>query len=160
MTSRELHWRLADQDVIVRVEESKGSGVFHIGERALSFRLLEPNLIEIDGKRHRFHVLNNGNEYTVWLNGHTYLLERADKGRLTHATAAAASGEIITLMPGKILRIDVKVGDAVEEKQTVAIMESMKMESVLHSPKAGRVVKIGCQAGQVVDMGEVLMVIE
>ena len=160
MTSRELHWRFADQDVIVRIEESKGSGVFHIGERALPFRLLEPNLIEIDGNRHRFYVLNKGNEYTVWFNGHTHRLERAEKGRLPHATAAATSGEIIALMPGKILRLDVKVGDAVEEKQTVAIMESMKMESALHAPKAGRVVKIGCQAGQVVDMGAVLMVIE
>ena len=54
----------------------------------------------------------------------------------------------------------VKVGDTVEEKQTVAIMESMKMESALLAPKAGRVAKIGCQAGQVVDMGEILMVIE
>ena len=160
MSSRELHWRIADQDIIVRIEESKGRGVFHMAGRALPFRLLEPNLIEIDGKCHRFYVLNKGNEYTVWFNGHTHRLERADKGRLPNATAPAASGEIIALMPGKILRIDVKVGDAVEEKQTVAIMESMKMESSLHAPKAGRVVKIACQAGQVVDMGEVLMVIE
>ena len=160
MTTRELTWRFAEKDLIVRVEESKGHGVFHIGERVLSFRLLEPNLIDIDGKRHRFYVLNKGNEYTVWFNGHTYRLERAGKGHLTHAAAAAASGEIIALMPGKVLRIEVKVGDAVEEKQTVAIMESMKMESALQAPKAGRVVKIGCQAGQVVDMGEVLMVIE
>jgi biotin carboxyl carrier protein len=160
MTSRELHWRIADQDVIVRIEESKGHGVFHIGERVLPFRLLEPNLIDIGGKRHRFFVLNKDHEYSVWFNGHTYRLERADKGRLTHAAAAAASGEIIALMPGKILRIEVKVGDAVEEKQTVVIMESMKMESALHAPKAGRVLTIGCQAGQVVDMGVVLMVIE
>ena len=160
MTTRELHWRIADQDLIVRLEESKGSGVFHIAERALPFRLLEPNLIDINGKPHRFYVLNKGSEYTVWFNGHTYRLEHTGKGRLTNTAAPAASGEIIALMPGKILRIDVKAGDAVEEKQTVAIMESMKMESSLHAPKAGRVVKIGCQAGQVVDMGEVLMVIE
>jgi len=159
MTSRELHWRIADQDVIVRIEESKGHGVFHIGERLFPFHLLEPNLIDIDGKRHRFYVLNKGHEYSVWFNGHTYHLEHAAKG-LPHATAAAASGEIIALMPGKILRIEVKVGDTVEEKQTVAIMESMKMESALHAPKAGRVAQIGCQAGQVVDMGEILMVIE
>ena len=160
MTSRELHWRIAGHDIIARIDESKGQGVFHLAGRDLSFRLLEPNLIDIDGKRHRFYVLNKGSEYTVWFNGHTYRLERAEKGHLPHTAAPAASGEIIALMPGKILRIDVKVGDAVEEKQTVAIMESMKMESSLHAPKAGRVVKIACQAGQVVDMGEVLMVIE
>ena len=68
-------------------------------------------------------------------------------------------GEITALMPGKILRIEVKVGDTVAEKQTVAIMESMKMESALHAPKAGRVAAIHCQPGQVVEMGELLIVI-
>jgi biotin carboxyl carrier protein len=39
-------------------------------------------------------------------------------------------------------------------------MESMKMESSLLAPKAGRVVEIRCAAGQVVEMGEVLMIVE
>jgi len=63
-------------------------------------------------------------------------------------------------MPGKLLRIEVSVGDTVAEKQTVAIMESMKMETALVAPAAGRVAEIRCQAGQVVDIGEVVMVIE
>jgi len=39
-------------------------------------------------------------------------------------------------------------------------MESMKMETPLQAPKAGRVVEVRCQPGQVVEMGELLMAIE
>ena len=63
-------------------------------------------------------------------------------------------------MPGKVLRIDVRAGDTVEEKQALVIMESMKMESALRAPKAGRVTAIRCEPGQIVEMGELLMLIE
>ena len=89
--------------------------------------------------------------------------QRSDKPRLARAAtpaSASASGEIAALMPGKLLRLEVSVGDTVTEKQTVAIMESMKMESALHSPKAGRIAEIRCQPGQVIDMGEVVMVVD
>src|SRR5438034_524061 len=61
MTSREIHWTIAGQDVTVRVEESEGHGTSHIAGRSLPFRLLQPNWIEIDGKPHRFHVRRAGN---------------------------------------------------------------------------------------------------
>ena len=160
MTSREFHWHIAGQDVTVRVEESKGHGIFHVAGGSLPFRLLESNRIEIDGKRHRFYVLRAGNEFTVWFNGHTYHFARIERGHLGQAASIAASGEIRALMPGKILRIEVGAGDAVEEKQTVVIMESMKMESALRAPRAGRVVDIRCNPGQIVEMGELLVVIE
>jgi pyruvate carboxylase len=70
-----------------------------------------------------------------------------------------STGDITALMPGKILRIEVSVGDTVEEKQTLAIMESMKMETALKAPRAGRVDEIHCQAGQVVEMGQLLITI-
>lgn len=160
MSPRELHWNVGGQDVSVRVEEAKGHGTFHIGERSIRFRVLDRNLIEIDGTLCRFYVLRNRNQYTVWFNGRTYHLERIEKGRTLDAAPAAAGGDITALMPGKVLRIDVRVGDTVTEKQTLAIMESMKMESTLHAPKSGRVSDIRCQPGQVVEMGELLMVIE
>ena len=41
-----------------------------------------------------------------------------------------------------------------------AIMESMKMETALYAPQAGRIAEIRCQPGQVVEMGAVIMVID
>ena len=63
-------------------------------------------------------------------------------------------------MPGKLLRLEVAVGDTVAAKQPLAIMESMKMETALYAPMAGRVSEIRCEPGQTVDMGQVILVIE
>jgi biotin carboxyl carrier protein len=69
-------------------------------------------------------------------------------------------GEVRALMPGKVLRVDVSVGDVVTERQPVVTMESMKMESALAAPRAGTVAAVKCQVGQIVEMGEVLVIIE
>jgi len=63
-------------------------------------------------------------------------------------------------MPGKLLRLTVKVGDVVQEKQPVGVMESMKMESPLLAPKSGRVAEIRFKPGEAIDMSEVLMRID
>jgi len=160
MTSREFHWNIAGHDITVRIEESHGHGIFHVDGRSLSFRMIQPHLVEIDGKRHRFYVARAGNEYTIWFDGHTYQISRAHKADVGQTASVAASGEVAALMPGKILRIDVESGDSVEEKQTVVLMESMKMESALRAPRSGRVAQICCQVGQIVEMGQVLMIID
>jgi biotin carboxyl carrier protein len=155
MSSRELHWNISGEDITVRI----GDGTFHIGDQTIAFQRIDANTLDISGRRVRFHVVRNGNSCTVWLRGRTYHLRRATTSHQTE-TVAAVTGEIAALMPGKLLRLEVAVGDTVSEKQTVAIMESMKMESALPAPKAGRVTEIRCQPGQVVDMGQVIMVID
>ena len=159
MTSRELHWELSGKEVAVRIEESKGAGTFHIGEEAIPFRILHRNTLEVRGRRVRFYVTRDGNSSTVWLNGRRYHLQRAGKSPLADTPLPAAANEIKALMPGKLLRIEVAVGDTVSEKQTVATMESMKMETALYAPQSGRIAEIRCRPGQVVEMGEVIMVI-
>ena len=124
------------------------------------YRLLDHNRIEIDGKIHRYYVVRDRTSVTVWLDGRTYRLERTDSAEAAHSHAGPADGRITALMPGKLLRVDVAVGDTVEEKQTVGIMESMKMETALRAPKAGRVSEIRCEPGKILEMGELLMVIE
>ena len=156
MTSRVLHWVIAGKDLTVHIEESKGQGTFHIADRSIPFRLLERSTIEIDGRRTRFHVIRNGDSYTVWLRGRTFHLKR---GVAQPTAVTSTTGEIAALMPGKVLRLEVSVGDAVSEKQIVAIMESMKMESALYASRAGRIAEIRCEPGQIVEMGQVLMVI-
>ena len=159
MSARELRWRIGGQDVVCRIEESRGQGTFYVLESALPFRMLGPTQIEISGKRHRFYVLHNRNSSVVWLDGRTYFLERAQQTRDSQSVSHHA-GEIRALMPGKLLRLAVKVGDTVAEKQTLATMESMKMESPLVAHHSGRVSEIRFKPGDAIDMGEVVVVIE
>jgi biotin carboxyl carrier protein len=160
MTSRELHWRIGHQDVSCRIEESNGAGTFYVSDSALPFRILDSTHIEIAGKRHRFHVIHHRDSSIVWFNGRTYELQRANSKGERNMTAEPASGEVRALMPGKLLRLTAQAGDAVTEKQMVAIMESMKMESALFAPIAGRIADVRFKPGDVVEMGDVVMVIE
>lgn len=73
-----------------------------------------------------------------------------------------ASGriEIKTAMPGKVVRILVSVGDTVQKGQGVIVIEAMKMQNEMKSPKDGAVSEIRGSEGLTVSAGDVLMVID
>ncbi len=68
-------------------------------------------------------------------------------------------GEIASSLPGAVSAILVEVGDEVEENQTIAMIEAMKMETNITASKAGIVEKICVQPGDTVKAGELLLVI-
>ncbi len=51
------------------------------------------------------------------------------------------------MMPGRVINVLVKVGDEVAAQQGIVIVEAMKMENELKSPKAGKVIEIKVTAG-------------
>jgi acetyl-CoA carboxylase biotin carboxyl carrier protein len=61
---------------------------------------------------------------------------------------------------GNVWKIEVAVGDAVEEGDTVVILESMKMEIPVEAEDEGKVAQILCEEGQSVSEGDVLVVLE
>ena len=63
-------------------------------------------------------------------------------------------------MQGMIVKLKVKVGDNVEEGDTVAVLEAMKMENDVKTDRSGKVTEILISEGDTVEKGSVLMVIE
>ena len=63
-------------------------------------------------------------------------------------------------MPGRVVRLLVASGDEVDARQPIVVVEAMKMENELRSPKAGRVKEVVVKAGESVEAGRVLAVIE
>ncbi len=61
---------------------------------------------------------------------------------------------------GTVWKIEVEVGDTVEEGDTVVILESMKMEMPVEAEDPGKVKEIRCQEGQSVSEGDTLVVLE
>ena len=59
-------------------------------------------------------------------------------------------------MPGKVVRLLVKVGDHVEAGQGLLVVEAMKMQNEIRSPKTGTVERLLAQEGQPVNAGEIL----
>jgi acetyl-CoA/propionyl-CoA carboxylase biotin carboxyl carrier protein len=76
------------------------------------------------------------------------------------SAAAAGSGSITVPMQGTIVKVLVGVGDAVEEGQTVCVLEAMKMENNIAADKSGTVTEVKVEAGQSVGSGDVVVVIE
>lgn len=68
--------------------------------------------------------------------------------------------EVTCPMVGKIVKVDVKVGDKVNEDDQVAILEAMKMEMPIVSPAGGTVKEIFVEAGQEVEADTVIATIE
>jgi len=72
-----------------------------------------------------------------------------------------ASGiEVKAQIPGKILKVNVKVGDQIKEHQSLLIMEAMKMETDITAPKTGKVISIRVGPEDAVQTNDVLVVIE
>jgi acetyl-CoA carboxylase biotin carboxyl carrier protein len=61
---------------------------------------------------------------------------------------------------GTVWKIECAVGDQIEEGDTVAILESMKMEMPVEAEDSGTVAKICCEEGQSVSEGDTLVVLE
>jgi acetyl/propionyl-CoA carboxylase alpha subunit len=163
MTSRELHWSIQDEDVTVRLNGDREGGTLELDGEEVPYLIRKQGpkggTLEIRGQLHPFFMVRNRHEVAIWIGGRTYHLENLERDHPPHADPVD-SGEIRAQMPGKIVRVEVQTGDEVTEKQPLLIMESMKMETTLYSPCIGKVVRVGCEAGQAVEMGELLMVLE
>jgi biotin carboxyl carrier protein len=67
--------------------------------------------------------------------------------------------QIVAPMPGKIVRLLAAVGDAVEAGQGLIVVEAMKMQNEIRSPKSGTVERLPVSEGQTVNAGDVVAVI-
>lgn len=66
--------------------------------------------------------------------------------------------QLVAPMPGKIVRVLVSAGQQVESGQGLLVIEAMKMQNEVRSPKAGTVERVA-QEGQTVNAGEILAVV-
>ena len=76
------------------------------------------------------------------------------------APVVTGSGEAINApMPGNILKVNVKAGDAVKSGTVLVVLEAMKMENEIMAPKDGTVTQVLVSKGSTVDTGAPLVVI-
>jgi biotin carboxyl carrier protein len=85
---------------------------------------------------------------------------RSLKTRRAVAGAEAGPQKIKAAMPGKIVRVLVSEKEEVKAGQGVIVMEAMKMQNEMKSPKDGRVQKILAAEGSAVNAGDTLAIIE
>ena len=102
--------------------------------------------------------------FEVTLRGRTYEVSLIDPKRLrsaqSHGAHHTGAVQIVSAMPGKIVRVLVKPGDTVAAGAGVIVVEAMKMQNEMKAPKGGTVVSIEAAEGETVNAGDVLAVIE
>lgn len=117
-------------------------------------------------------------KYTITVNGTAYEVEVEEAGVVASAPKAAApkaapapapapkaaapvaagATTVSAPMPGKVLSVNVKVGDAVKAGDVLMILEAMKMQNEIMAPADGTVADVRVSAGQTVGTGDVMIV--
>jgi biotin carboxyl carrier protein len=115
--------------------------------------------ISFDVKREK-----SAQETHLWIGSSRHKVDVRDprslQGRRSASREAEGTKRVLAPMPGRVVRVLVKERDPVESGQGVAVVEAMKMQNELKSPKQGTVQKILVAEGASVNAGDVLLVVE
>lgn len=119
----------------------------------------------VDGRSHAIEFEEHKDVVQVLLGNQVNRIDIVDerRARLREATKGftAEGKQIITApMPGKVVKVLVKLGDEVKEGQGLVVVEAMKMENELKSPKAGKIVELVAKEGTAVENGAKLAAVE
>ena len=118
----------------------------------------------VDGRSYDAYVEDlPGGTIVVTIAGHRFEIEARDPRRWSRKAAGRggdARQSIVSPMPGKVVRVLVAVGDAVEAGQGIVVVEAMKMQNEMKAARAGTVLSIGAKEGATVMAGELLVTIE
>ncbi len=119
----------------------------------------------VDTESYSVQLDQSETEVKVYIRDSVFPLEILDEKRLRMRRAAgkftvAGKQTMTAPMPGKVVKVLAKVGDDVKEGQGVVVIEAMKMENEMKSPKDGKVVEIHVQEGQAVEGGAKLAAVE
>ena len=84
----------------------------------------------------------------------------AERPRPSAAASADSQDVVRAPMPGRIIRVNVSVGDSVQRGQSIVVLESMKMENTIAAPRDGVVSQVHIAADDSVQHGQSLVELE
>ncbi|MEM1692834.1 MAG: DUF2118 domain-containing protein [Ignisphaera sp.] len=120
--------------------------------------------IKIGSKEYIVHVVENNNNNTTQLlsrNTHNKVNEHVStiQKSIEIGSSLLEENVIFSEIPGRILKIFVSEGDRVSMGDTIAVVESMKMEIEIKSPRSGIVKKILVKDGSYVNVGQPIILL-
>jgi biotin carboxyl carrier protein len=127
--------------------------------------LTRPDVLSllIGNKAYEIKSERVANDLHLWVGSERFTVDVRDPRSLRGRTRAGddhGPRKITASMPGKVVRLLVREGDEVEPGAGVAVVEAMKMQNEIKSPKKGKVRKILVGEGTAVNAGDVLAIVE
>ncbi|MGO9125974.1 MAG: biotin/lipoyl-containing protein [Terriglobales bacterium] len=116
------------------------------------------------GKAYEIKRERTATDLHLWVGGVRYAAELRDprslRSRKGEAGDEAGPRKLIAPMPGKVIRILLQEKAKVEPGQGIVVMEAMKMQNEIKSPRKGTIQKILATEGANVNAGDVLAIVE
>jgi biotin carboxyl carrier protein len=121
--------------------------------------------VTIDGETFEVDLEPDGNSWKATVEGETFIIEvggASPKGEKKRRSTKKRkkSGVVSSTIPGKIITVEVEVGQDVSEGDVILILEAMKMQNEVVAPVSGTVREVNCQAGSAIEANLPLVVIE
>jgi len=163
LTASRLRYGPSGESREVRLE----AGAALLDGRRVAFERVERDgllvAIRVDGREHPVVTAAEGKRIWVWCDGAANAFERISVGRAASAAAGASSrepgGDLISPMPGRVRRLLVADGTAVARGDVLLVLEAMKMEHAIRSPRDGTV-RLRVAEGDLVEAGVELAAVE
>jgi biotin carboxyl carrier protein len=117
----------------------------------------------VDGRSHESYIYPGDDNWQVLMRGRLYPVqvedEREKRLRAAAGGGVAETGEfhLRAPMPGLVVAVPVTEGQAVKRGQVILILESMKMQNELKSPRDGTIGRIRVRAGETVEQKQTLL---
>ncbi len=112
--------------------------------------------VQVDDHQTSFHVRHQGSSVEITQDGQAYVFTIPDKTGAGD-TDLSAGDAIVAPMPGSVVAIDAREGEAVQAGARLVLLEAMKMEHALTAARDGIVEKVLVEVGDQVQDGEVLV---
>jgi biotin carboxyl carrier protein len=126
---------------------------------------VEPGIYSVllDGASYEIRLIQTLHGLSAEVGGRRFAVEvhdPRDTSRGTRSSLGSGRQNIVAPMPGKVVRVLVQAGDAVDEGQGLVVVEAMKMQNELKAARPGRVIEVRAVAGDTVGAGDTLVVLE
>ena len=117
----------------------------------------------LDGTRQmEARVSRQGDDYLVTVRGRQIQIrveDPRDSSNRNGGRADSSMAKVLSLMPGKVVRVMVAPGDLVEKGQGLVVVEAMKMQNEMKSPLAGIVQQVQAEVGATVMANQILVLV-
>jgi len=151
----------------IRVEVREQDGRYHL---ELDGTPMVVDLVEtgdhfaslvVGGESHEVGLVPTPDGYRVHVGAHSVVVRVQDAARGATAPTSRDEGpaRVVAPMPGRVVRVLTAAGRTVEPGEGLVVVEAMKMENELRSPRGGAVTEVKVEEGQAVEAGALLVVV-